>query len=90
MRRITVPLMKMGARFLPEGRETLPITVHGGGLRPLTYDAPMASAQLKTAVLLAGMYASGTTTVNEPAPVSYTHLWGSRLRVRAEAPFCPD
>ena len=68
MRRITAPLMKMGARFLPEGRETLPITVHGGGLRPLTYDAPMASAQLKTAVLLAGMYASGTTTVNEPAP----------------------
>ena len=67
MRRITAPLMKMGARFLPEGRETLPITVHGGGLRPLTYDAPMASAQLKTAVLLAGAYAQGTTTLREPA-----------------------
>ena len=34
MRRITAPLMKMGARFLPEGRETLPITVHGGGAAP--------------------------------------------------------
>ncbi len=68
MRRITAPLMKMGAHFEPEGQEHLPITVCGGGLHPVTYDAPMASAQLKTAVLLAGMYASGTTVLNEPAP----------------------
>ncbi|WP_080797759.1 3-phosphoshikimate 1-carboxyvinyltransferase [Arabiibacter massiliensis] len=69
MRRITAPLMKMGARFLPEGRETLPLTVCGSSrLRAITYDAPMASAQLKTAVLLAGVYADGTTTLNEPAP----------------------
>lgn len=68
MRRITAPLMKMGAHFEPAGQEHLPITVVGGGLRPITYDAPMASAQLKTAVLLAGMYADGTTTLNEPAP----------------------
>ncbi len=68
MRRITAPLMKMGAHFEPEGQEHLPITVCGGGLHPITYDAPMASAQLKTAVLLAGMYAEGTTVINEPAP----------------------
>ena len=68
MRRITAPLMKMGAHFEPAGQEHLPITVVGGGLHPITYDAPMASAQLKTAVLLAGMYAHGTTTLNEPAP----------------------
>lgn len=68
MRRITAPLMKMGAHFEPAGQEHLPITVAGGGLHPITYDAPMASAQLKTAVLLAGMYANGTTTLNEPAP----------------------
>ncbi len=68
MRRITAPLMKMGAHFEPEGQEHLPITVCGGGLHPITYDAPMASAQLKTAVLLAGMYAEGTTVLNEPAP----------------------
>ena len=67
MRRITAPLMKMGAHFEPAGQEHLPITVVGGGLHPITYDAPMASAQLKTAVLLAGMYANGTTTLNEPA-----------------------
>ena len=69
MRRITAPLMKMGVRFEPEGRETLPLTVCGSPvLRAVTYDAPMASAQLKTAVLLAGVFADGTTTLNEPAP----------------------
>ncbi|BAK44902.1 3-phosphoshikimate 1-carboxyvinyltransferase [Eggerthella sp. YY7918] len=69
MRRITAPLMKMGVRFEPEGRETLPLTETGTrDLRAITYDAPMASAQLKTAVLLAGMYAKGTTTLNEPSP----------------------
>ncbi len=62
--------MKMGARFEPEGRETLPLTVCGSeGLRAITYDAPKASAQLKTAVLLAGVYMRGaTTTLNEPSP----------------------
>ncbi|RDB61815.1 3-phosphoshikimate 1-carboxyvinyltransferase [Gordonibacter sp. 28C] len=69
MRRITAPLMKMGARFEPGGRETLPVTEVGTrDLRAITYDAPMASAQLKTAVLLAGVYARGTTTLNEPSP----------------------
>lgn len=69
MRRITAPLMKMGAHFEPAGKETLPITEVGTrSIRSLTYDAPMASAQLKTAVLLAGVFAEGTTTVCEPAP----------------------
>ena len=68
MRRITAPLMKMGAHFEPAGAETLPITEHGTrNLHAITYDAPMASAQLKTAVLLAGIYARGTTTLNEPS-----------------------
>ncbi len=69
MRRITAPLMKMGARFEPAGRETLPLTETGSArLRAIDYDAPMASAQLKTAVLLAGVFAHGTTTLREPAP----------------------
>lgn len=73
MRRITAPLMKMGATFEPAGAETLPITETGSpDLRAITYDAPMASAQLKTAVLLAGVYANGTTTLNEPS-VSRNH-----------------
>lgn len=73
MRRITAPLMKMGAQFSPDGRETLPITIHGSrSLRAIEYDAPMASAQLKTAVLLAGLGASGKTILNEPA-ISRNH-----------------
>ncbi|MCD8315854.1 MAG: 3-phosphoshikimate 1-carboxyvinyltransferase [Eggerthellaceae bacterium] len=76
MRRITAPLMKMGARFEPAGKELLPLTIIGNPhLRPLKFDAPMASAQLKTAVLLAGLSASGTTTVNEPfASRNHTEL----------------
>lgn len=69
MRRITAPLMRMGVHFAPEGRETLPLSVCGtSDLHAITYDAPMASAQLKTAILLAGIYAGGTTVVNEPSP----------------------
>lgn len=69
MRRITAPLMKMGVHFDPAGAETLPITEHGDtDLKPIEYDAPMSSAQLKTAVLLAGLGARGTTTLNEPSP----------------------
>ena len=69
MRRITAPLMKMGAHFDPAGAETLPIVEEGDtDLKSIVYDAPMSSAQLKTAVLLAGLYASGKTTLNEPSP----------------------
>lgn len=69
MRRNTAPLMKMGVQFEPAEADHLPITELGTpNLRAITYDAPMASAQLKTAVLMAGVYAHGTTTLNEPAP----------------------
>ena len=69
MRRVTLPLMKMGVRFQPEDRDTLPLTEMGtSNLKPLTYHTPVASAQLKTAILLAGLFADGTTTVVEPAP----------------------
>lgn len=73
MRRITAPLMKMGVQFDPAGAETLPITERGcRNLKAITYNSPMASAQLKTAVLLAGIYANGTTELNEPS-VSRNH-----------------
>ena len=90
MRRITAPLMKMGVRFEPEGREHLPLTEIGNrSLRAIEYDAPMASAQLKTAVLLAGMYASGTTTVNEPAPSrNHTELMLPEYGVATTAGAC--
>lgn len=73
MRRITAPLMLMGARFSPDGAENLPITIHGNSkLKALDYDSPMASAQLKSAILLAGIFAAGKTSVTEPA-VSRNH-----------------
>ena len=69
MRRVTGPLSKMGARFAPAGRETLPLTVCGTrSIHAIDYDAPVASAQVKTAILLAGLSARGTTRVREPAP----------------------
>ena len=73
MRRIIAPLMKMGVSFEPEACETLPVTEVGTpSLKAITYDSPMASAQLKTTVLLAGLGAKGITTINEPA-ISRNH-----------------
>lgn len=86
MRRITAPLMKMGAHFEPAGKETLPITEIGGPLHAIEYDAPMASAQLKTAVLLAGIFADGTTTLNEPSPSrNHTELMLPQYGVKTTA-----
>jgi 3-phosphoshikimate 1-carboxyvinyltransferase len=68
MERVAKPLRAMGARIdTTEGKP--PLKIHGGGaLKAVDYVMPMASAQVKSAVLLAGLYASGTTTVTEPAP----------------------
>ena len=68
MRRVTEPLSAMGASFETTEAGTLPVTVRGrAGLRPLSYSSPVASAQVKTAVLLAGLRASGGVRVTEPA-----------------------
>jgi 3-phosphoshikimate 1-carboxyvinyltransferase len=65
--RVAAPLRAMGARAIStDGRP--PLTLEGGGLRGLSWDLPVASAQVKTAVLLAGLQAEGPTTVREPAP----------------------
>ena len=67
MARIAEPLSQMGARVeTTEG--TLPLTIRGGSLRALTYELPVASAQVKSCVLLAGLFAVGETTVIEPVP----------------------
>lgn len=69
MRRVIEPLTQMGAKITAEGeRETPPLRIEGGPLKAITYRTPVASAQVKSAVLLAGLYADGTTTVVEPAP----------------------
>ena len=67
MKRVTEPLARMGA-----GVETddghLPLGIDARPLRSITYELPVASAQVKSAILLAGLYATGETTVVEPAP----------------------
>jgi len=68
MRRVTEPLSKMGARIDCTPAGTLPMRIHGGSkLRGIDYTLPVASAQLKSALLLAGLYAEGRTCVTEPA-----------------------
>jgi 3-phosphoshikimate 1-carboxyvinyltransferase len=64
MERIRGPLEQMGARIkLTEGHA--PMTVHGGPLTGIDFEAPIASAQVKTAVLFAGLQAKGTTSIAE-------------------------
>jgi 3-phosphoshikimate 1-carboxyvinyltransferase len=66
LERVAAPLRAMGASVeTTDGRA--PLTITGGRLRGLTHDLPVASAQVKTAVLLAGLQAEGRTTVREPA-----------------------
>jgi 3-phosphoshikimate 1-carboxyvinyltransferase len=67
MSRVTGPLSEMGARFF--GRDNgklLPIAVRGGLLKPIRFVSPVASAQIKTAILLAGLFCDGVTEVVEP------------------------
>jgi len=66
MKRIMAPLTQMGARIEAIGENYPPLTIYGGGLQPIRYELPVASAQVKSAVLLAGLYAEGETTVVEP------------------------
>ncbi len=70
MRRIMEPLQQMGAVFEAEGEGGCPPLVIRGtaGLRPLAYRLPVPSAQVKSAILLAGLFADGVTTVDQPVP----------------------
>ena len=69
MGRITIPLGQMGAHIetLGEKPGCAPLLIHAAKLHPITYDMPVASAQVKSAVLLAGLFAEGETTVIQPA-----------------------
>jgi 3-phosphoshikimate 1-carboxyvinyltransferase len=67
MRRIVAPLEQMGARIATAAGGTPPLRISGTpGLRGIDYVSPIASAQVKSCLLLAGLYASGHTTVREP------------------------
>ena len=66
MKRIFTPLSAMGAHFQCQDSGCAPFTIQGGNLRHIHYRSPIASAQVKSAVLLAGLYGDGITRVTEP------------------------
>ncbi|HEY9255627.1 MAG TPA: 3-phosphoshikimate 1-carboxyvinyltransferase, partial [Stenotrophomonas sp.] len=86
MRRVTAPLAQMGARIDTEAEGTPPLRIHGGqSLRGIDFVSPVASAQVKSAVLLAGLYAAGETSVSEPHPTrDYTERMLSAFGVEIE------
>ena len=68
MGRVLEPLSQMGAKFMGRGGGRLPLTLRGGKLAGISYTLPMASAQVKSAVLLAGLNAIAAVEVREPEP----------------------
>ncbi len=68
MQRIVQPLKQMGAQIMGRQNDSLaPLVIRGGGLRGIEYDLPMASAQVKSAIILAGLSAGGQTVIHQPA-----------------------
>ncbi len=104
MQRVIDPLVAMGATIRSTGGRP-PLTIHGAALAGITWAMPVPSAQVKSAVLLAGLHATGTTAVREPAatrdhtervfPVFGLHLTVTNLEVavqggqQAQAPATP-
>ncbi|HAL21606.1 MAG TPA: 3-phosphoshikimate 1-carboxyvinyltransferase, partial [Stenotrophomonas sp.] len=86
MRRVTGPLSQMGAKIDTQDDGTPPLHVHGGqSLHGIDFASPVASAQVKSAVLLAGLYAQGETSVVEPHPTrDYTERMLSAFGVDIE------
>jgi 3-phosphoshikimate 1-carboxyvinyltransferase len=89
MRRVTIPLARMGARFEElAGRDGLPLRVRGGRLTGLEYELPVSSAQIKSALLLAGVAAAVPVSLREPHGRSRDHTermlraFGYELRER--------
>lgn len=97
MRRITDPLRMMGAvirgssrKGRPEKEEYAPLVVRGRGLRGISYRPVVASAQVKSALLLAGLHATGTTAITEPIPTRdhterMLHLFGIDVHRRGKS-----
>jgi 3-phosphoshikimate 1-carboxyvinyltransferase len=67
MKRVVLPLREMGADIRARDDNFAPLEIHGGRLHAIDFKMPMASAQVKSAVLLAGLFADGVTSVTEPA-----------------------
>lgn len=91
MGRITKPLKKMGALILGRNKgELAPLAIQGGNLIGLSYHTPVASAQIKSALLLAGLFAKGGTRITEPTPSrNHTELmlksFGANIQVEGNS-----
>ena len=86
MGRIIEPLALMGADISAEGEhDTAPLHIRGTSLHGIKYSSPIASAQLKSALLFAGLFAKGKTTVQEPVPTrNHTELMLNYFLVRTQ------
>ena len=89
MRRVIEPLRQMGAEIDSQEGDRAPLEIRGGKLKAIDYTPPIPSAQVKSAVLLAGLYADGVTTVRESvATRDHTELalreFGASLECDAE------
>jgi len=86
MKRVVEPLTRMGARIMGRKGGTLaPLAINGGNLNAIGYDSPVSSAQIKSSIMLAGLYADGETSVREPSPSRdhserMFHLFGASLK----------
>lgn len=88
MRRVVDPLRRMGAVIDGDG-EKLPLTIKGGQLNAIDYQSSRASAQVKTAVLLAGLFTDGVTTVEEPSRSrDHTELMLPQFGARVQTERC--
>ena len=85
MRRVIEPLERMGARIRARENEFAPLEIQGGPLQPIDYTLPVPSAQVKSAILLAGLYAAGATSVVEPVRTrDHTELALAEFGARVE------
>lgn len=92
MKRIITPLTQMGARIQAHEGNFPPLSIVGGSLQGIQYNLPVASAQVKSAILLAGLFAEGETEIIEPSPTrNHTELalreFGGEINVRENRVF---
>jgi 3-phosphoshikimate 1-carboxyvinyltransferase len=85
MKRVIEPLTKMGAHVEARENNFAPLTITGGGLKGIEYEPPVASAQVKSCVLLAGLFADGATTVVERTPTrNHTEIMLAECGVKVD------
>jgi 3-phosphoshikimate 1-carboxyvinyltransferase len=89
MKRVVEPLRKFGATVTARDDNYLPLTIKGGSLFPVSLTMQIASAQVKSAILLAGLHAPGLTRVREPMPTrNHTEIalaeFGARIRTNGD------